>query len=214
MNIKSDLREIKNAFDTDAQILQSAFRFEIFLKRYAKQLIVFAVVLLFLLVSWIIYTQLTHARLEKANTAYTALLSLPSEIDAHENAKELLQTLKDNNHLLYEFYLFTYANTKKDVLEELSKSKNEFISTIANYQLAQSELSDLFSTQDSQAQNFDVVFGRLESLKAKDFREWAIMQQAALLIQEGQIQEAKDKIGFLDLDSIFSMLGQFLKHYK
>ena len=86
MSVKNDLTQIKNEFNKDGQILESAFRFEILLRRYRKSLIA----LLVLIVAGAVYmgvsSYLTQQRHTKANAAFREITKAQTP--------ELLETLK------------------------------------------------------------------------------------------------------------------------
>ncbi|MGI0406219.1 hypothetical protein ACRE1S_02010 [Helicobacter himalayensis] len=220
MSVKSDLSQFKNALDTDGQILESAFRFEIFARRHRKKLIALGVIVALAIVCGVTYGFVSESKIQKANVAYEALLALPNELDARASAKELLETLKQNNKALYEFYLFTHIKNDGAVLKELADSKNEFIATMSRYYLGQMELANALESKDSnpstESANKDLsaIFASLESLKNKDLKEWLLLQEAALLLEQGRVQEAKSKTAFIDMQSSLSVLANLIKHYK
>ncbi len=221
MSVKSDLSQFKNALDTDGQILESAFRFEIFARRHRKKLIALGVIVALGIVCGVVYSFVSESKIQKANIAYEALLALPNELDARTSAKELLETLKQNNKALYEFYLFTHIKNDDAVLKELADSKNEFIATMSRYYLGQMELANALeskdsnpSTEESANKDLSAIFASLESLKNKDLKEWLLLQEAALFLEQGRVQEAKSKTAFIDMQSSFSVLANLIKHYK
>ncbi|RDU51892.1 hypothetical protein CQA49_09020 [Helicobacter sp. MIT 00-7814] len=235
MSVKSDLSQFKSALDTDGQILESAFRFEIFARRHRKKLIALGVIVALGIVCGVAYSFISESKMQKANVAYEALLALPNELDARASAKELLETLKQNNKALYEFYLFTHIKNDGAVLRELADSKNEFIATMSRYDLGQMELANALALESKGAQdlkneasknedsnasaesaNKDIsaIFASLESLKNKDLKEWLLLQEAALLLEQGRVQEAKSKAAFIDTQSSLSTLANIIKHYK
>lgn len=243
MSVKSDLSQFKSALDTDGQILESAFRFEIFARRHRKKLIALGVIVALGIVCGVAYSFISESKMQKANVAYEALLALPNELDARASAKELLETLKQNNKALYEFYLFTHIKNDGAVLRELVDSKNEFIATMSRYDLGQMELANALALESKGAQdlknevsknedsknedsskagastesaNKDIsaIFASLESLKNKDLKEWLLLQEAALLLEQGRVQEAKSKAAFIDTQSSLSTLANIIKHYK
>lgn len=247
MSVKSDLSQLKSAFDTDGQILESAFRFEVFARRHRKKLIALGVIAVFGIVCGVMYSFISESKMQKANVAYEALLALPNELDARTSAKELLETLKQNNKALYEFYLFTHIKNDGEVLQELADSKNKFIATMSGYDLGQMKLANALAGESKNAQNMQnieaqntqeaqdsqkqdsskadmslesankdlsAIFASLESLKNKDLKEWLLLQEAALLLEQGRVQEAKSKAAFIDTQSSLSTLANLIKHYK
>lgn len=210
MSVKNDLTQIKNEFNKDGQILESAFRFEILLRRYRKSLIA----LLVLIVAGAVYmgvsSYLTQQRHTKANAAFREITKAQTP--------ELLETLKQNSPTLYDFYLYTH-NPSEETLQDLMKSKNELIAQIATYEHIQHRLDSLLvsSTESSapaNATNPSEVFASLPPLQDKTLQQWLLLQEAAILLQKGYKQEAREKLMLLDENSDFAHMGKALRHYQ
>lgn len=204
MSVKNDLVHIKDEFNKDGQILESAFRFEIFLRRYKKTLIT----LLVLIVAWAVYlgvdNYLTQQRHIQANEAYAELLS-------GEQTPELLEKLEKNSPILYDFYVYTH-NPNQEALKKLMDSDNELIAQIATYRDITHTLDSLL--EESNQDTINEVLANLPPLKDKTLQQWLILQEAAILLQKGYTQEAKDKLMLLDENSEFARIGKSLRHYK
>ena len=207
MSVKNDLTQIKNEFDKDGQILENAFRFEILLRRYKKSLIALLVLVMAGIVYMGVSSYLTQQRHTKANEAYREILKAQTP--------ELLETLKQNSPILYDFYLYTH-NPSEETLQSLMKSKNELIAQIATYEHIQHTLDSLLapSSKSSTDSNPSEVFATLPALQAKTLQQWLLLQQAAILLQKGYKQEAKDKLMLLDENSDFARIGKALRHYQ
>lgn len=204
MSVKNDLAHIKDEFNKDGQILENAFRFEIFLRRYKKTLIT----LLVLIIAWAVYlgvdSYLTQQRHIQANEAYTELLS-------GEQTPELLEKLEKNSPILYNFYVYTH-NPSQEALKKLMDSDNELIAHIATYRDITHTLDSLL--EESNQDTINEVLANLPPLKDKTLQQWLILQEAAILLQKGYTQEAKDKLMLLDENSEFARIGESLRHYK
>ncbi|WP_394909403.1 hypothetical protein [uncultured Helicobacter sp.] len=206
MSVKNDLTQIKNEFNKDGQILESAFRFEILLRRYRKSLIA----LLVLVIAGVVYIgvsgYLTQQRHTRANEAYKEILK--------GETPELLESLRQNSPTLYDFYLYTH-NPSEETLQNLMRSQNELIAQIATYQSIQHTLDSLLGGIESdKSQNIAEVFASLPPLKDKTLQQWLILQEATILLQKGHTQEAKDKLMLLDENSQFARIGNSLRHYQ
>lgn len=207
MSVKNDLTQIKNEFDKDGQILENAFRFEILLRRYKKSLIALLVLVMAGIVYMGVSSYLTQQRHTKANEAYREILKAQTP--------ELLETLKQNSPMLYDFYLYTH-NPSEETLQSLMKSKNELIAQIATYEHIQHTLDSLLApfSESSTDSNPSEVFATLPALQDKTLQQWLLLQQAAILLQKGYKQEAKDKLMLLDENSDFARIGKALRHYQ
>lgn len=206
MSVKNDLTQIKNEFNKDGQILENAFRFEILLRRYKKSLIALLVLVLVGIAYIGIDSYITQQRHTKANEAYREILKAPTP--------ELLETLKQNSPTLYDFYLYTH-NPSEETLQNLMHSQNELIAQIATYQHIQHILDSILSpTESSQSTNINEILATLPSLQDKTLQQWLLLQEAAILLQKGNVQEARDKLMLLDENSDFARIGKSLRHYQ
>lgn len=206
MSVKNDLTQIKNEFNKDGQILENAFRFEILLRRYKKSLIALLVLVLVGIAYIGIDSYITQQRHTKANEAYREILKAPTS--------ELLETLKQNSPTLYDFYLYTH-NPSEETLQNLMHSQNELIAQIATYQHIQHILDSILSpTESSQSTNINEILATLPSLQDKTLQQWLLLQEAAILLQKGNVQEARDKLMLLDENSDFARIGKSLRHYQ
>ena len=178
MSVKNDLTQIKNEFNKDGQILESAFRFEILLRRYRKSLIA----LLVLIVAGAVYmgvsSYLTQQRHTKANAAFREITKAQTP--------ELLETLKQNSPTLYDFYLYIDS-----LLGDFAES-----------------------SAPSSPANPSEVFASLPPLQDKTLQQWLLLQEAAILLQKGYKQEAREKLMLLDENSDFAHMGKALRHYQ
>ena len=91
-------------------------------------------------------------------------------------------------------------------------SDNELIAHIATYRDITHTLDSLL--EESNQDTINEVLANLPPLKDKTLQQWLILQEAAILLQKGYTQEAKDKLMLLDENSEFARIGESLRHYK
>jgi hypothetical protein len=127
----------------------------------------------------------------KREVANTALLALQK--DAKDTTA--LSTLKSNDPSLFELFSYQEAikNADSTVLKTLSASKNEIIADLATYHLA-------------------VLEGK--PVESKLNGDMAKVHNAALLIKEGKVAEAKDELDQISEESPVYNISKMIKHYS
>ena len=214
MNIKKDLEQIKDSFDRDGQILESAFRFEVLFKRYKKILFAFGAIVIVGIIAWLANTAITQSKHDKAAKAYYDLLNA----NENEDSENLLRIIKENNPVLHDLYVLSHNPSEEQFLA-LADSQNAFIAKIATYQNAQNAvakiLQELESNQEQDSSpKLDEALKSLDSIDDRHLKAFALLQESVLLLREGRIQEAKHKAQLIDENSPFAKFGELIKHYK
>ncbi|MGX3097970.1 hypothetical protein [Helicobacter sp. 23-1046] len=214
MSIKKDLEQIKDSFDRDGQILESAFRFEVLFKRYKKILFAFGVIVIVGIIAWLANTAITQSKHDKAAKAYYDLLNA----NENEDSENLLRIIKENNPVLHDLYVLSHNPSEEQFLA-LTDSQNAFIAKIATYQNAQNAVAKILQELESnQEQSFnpklDEALKSLDSIDDKHLKAFALLQESVLLLREGRTQEAKHKAQLIDENSPFAKFGELIKHYK
>ncbi len=215
MSIKKDLEQIKDSFDRDGQILESAFRFEVLFKRYKKIIFAFGAIIIVGIIVWLAHTAITQSKHDKAAKAYYNLLNA----NESEDSENLLRIIKENNPVLHDLYVLSHNPSEEQFLT-LADSQNAFIAKIATYQNVQNAVTKILQElensqeQSSQSQELDLALKSLDSIDDKHLKPFALLQESVLLLREGKIQEAKHKAQLIDENSPFAKFGELIKHYK
>ena len=187
MSIKDEIKEVKEEFTADEQMLMSAFKLEKFYKKHKIKIFSIIVVLLLAFSISQISKFIEESRLNSANEAYLTLLK-------DSKNSEALNILKEKNPILFELYSYNRAvkNGNLKELESLKKSKNSTIADISNYHLAVMKQIDASS---------------------KLYNDMAIVNNANLLIKQGKMVEARNQLALIDEKSPLYNISKIIKHY-
>ncbi len=185
MSIK--IKDVKEEFTADEQMLISAFKLEKFYKKHKIK--IFSIIALILLAFSInqISKYIKQNRLNSANEAYLTLLK-------DSKNSEALNSLKEKNPILFELYSYNQAVKNRNLkeLDNLKKSKNNIISDISNYHLAVIKQIDVSS---------------------KLYNDMAIVNNTNLLIKRGKMIEARNQLALIDEKSPLYNISKIIKHY-
>ena len=189
MALKENIEAVKKEIGTEEQFLEGIIKSERFFKRYKKYIIAASAVLV---VAGGIYTMINiinENKLESSNMAYNVLLKDSSNTVA-------INTLKESNERLYNFYRFQKAIETNDenILKELALyTKDPVISDLAKYQL-----------MDKEDKKHD----------SKLLKGFIALQDGYKLLKEDKINEAKIKFAQIDLNSPLKNIAKNLEHYQ
>jgi hypothetical protein len=180
--------DVKKELSGDEQMLASAFKAEKIYKKHKLKIFAIVGIVIAYFIGTAIMESIAQGKREKANSAYLVLEKNAKDSDA-------LNSLKTNNPALFE--LFSYQEAVKasntTALKSLSTSKNEIISDLSSYHLA-------------------VIEGKPSDSKFNG--DIAKVHNAALLIKEGKMTEAKEKLELISEDSPVNNISKMIKHYS
>lgn len=185
------LQGIKQEFEQDEKILESAFRLERLVKKYKYYLIALVV----LIVAWVgyrsVYGVMTENKAQKINALYTELTQNPDNT--------LLQDqLQAESKGLYDLYTLMRIDLAQEGaethLKELVDSPNPLVRELATYELA-----------SLKQENLSQVSGVMA--------DFAKIQQAYLYLSKNQIPEARKELESIGLDSALYGIASQMKHY-
>lgn len=185
------LQGIKQEFEQDEKILESAFRLERLVKKYKYYLIALVV----LIVAWVgyrsVYGVMTENKAQKISALYTELTQNPDNT--------LLQDqLQAESKGLYDLYTLMRIDLAQEGaethLKELVDSPNPLVRELATYELA-----------SLKQENLSQVSGVMA--------DFAKIQQAYLYLSKNQIPEARKELESIGLDSALYGIASQMKHY-
>lgn len=187
MSIQETLNEAKKELTSDEQMLASAFKVEKLYKKHKLKLFAIIAIALIYFGGTAIMDSIKEQKLIAANSAYLALSK-----DA--NNSTALTELKNNNPKLFELYTYQTAMENSDVktLKALSSSDNSIIADMATYHLA---------ILEGQPTNSELYSGP------------SAVNDAYILIKEGKLTQAKEKLDAIPEDSPVYSIAQMIKHY-
>ncbi len=197
MSIKEDLKAVKEELNTEEQFLEGLIRAERFYKKYKKPIITVAVIAVIAFVSFSIKTYIDESNLKAANEAYLKLIKNPNDTDA-------AKILKDKNINLYYAYRLQVASKKNDtdIFKEVKdNAKDKYLSDLASYQLA------------SLSKKSDKLNGYIDNSKAGLLKNFALLEDAYLLLKEKKKEQAKIKLSSIEVDSPLKNIAKNLEHY-
>jgi hypothetical protein len=187
LNISDTINEAKKELSSDEQMLASAFKLEKFYKKHKIKIYSILTIATIYVVGTAIMNNIAEQKLVTANSAYLTL-----EKDAKNQTA--LNELKTNNPALFDLYNYQEAikNSDKEALKELSINANSIIADLSSYHLS-------------------VLEGK--PAKSELYNEFALVNNASLLIKEGKIEEAKDELTLIGEDSPVFNISKMIKHY-
>ncbi len=191
MSLKENVDAIKEELSAEEQFLESVIKAEGFWKKYKKIIITLAVVLVVGLLAKAVMGYIHESNIEASNSAYNALLK-----DSNDAAA--LATLKGKNPKLYEMYLFKTSMDSKDVAT-LEKTKESITDPI---------LKNLIAYQ------IGSISKKVVPSEAGIAKEFALLEEGYLLLQENKIKEAAAKFAQIPSDSTLQAIVKNLKHYS
>jgi len=189
LGIKENIKAVKEEISTEEQFLEGIIKTERFFKAKKRYIVGVLAVVVLGVIGYSANEFLEQNRLQSSNAAYGVLLK-----DAQNT--QALETLKAKNEKLYEMFMLQRALEKsdKEVLKNLTQSKQAVVSDIAAYQLAQMEQG---ASPSSELLNGLVL-----------------LQEGYDLLKENKIAEAKVKFAQIDLNSPLKQIAQNLEHYQ
>jgi len=176
-------------------ITEKLFFIERFYHKNKKKLIFSAVVLVVGGISYITDNVIKDYQSDIANKAY---YNYSKGIAVEDN----LKVIEDLNPKLFSLIQFSKAmkSSDKERLAEFSKNESQIISDLAEYQLI--------------SLNRDIE--KLNAYSYKDraiFRDLAIISEAYTLIEQGEVEDAQNRLGFIADDSSLKEVAKYLNHF-
>lgn len=195
MSLKENIDMVKEELSQEEKMFESAVKTERFVKKYKMPLIGAIVAIVVVIVGNTLYQANINNKMVSSNAAYMTLLNSPSDAAASK-------TLQENNAPLYDAWRFQVALKASDekVLQELSSSKNKTVSDLASYELA--AMKKDAAALNRYSQNSDAIL-----------KDMALLDEAVLLMQEGKVKEAQERLRKIDEKSTVKQTAMMLQHY-
>lgn len=208
MSVKSNLNNIKGEFQQDGKMLEGAFRVEILLRRYRRLIALIICVILGFFVWYGVSSYMEGKRVQEATKAYAKLLE-----DSRD--EEALKVLKQVSPELHDLYLYVNAHGDMSKLEKLVLSKNEFVRTLAIYELASSKASSALEDKELQ-KNLTSYVADLEKVGEGPLKNLALLQEAYLYFLDSKPMEAHQKLMLIpsQVSSVLQSSVNMFKHYQ
>ncbi len=210
MSIENNLNEVKDKLTKDQNLLVSAFKLESFYKKY-KFFIFFIIALVVLFAVYKGFVMYQEHRIKELSSNILNKLYDINIIDEDKIAVE--KELLDVNPILYDFYQYNKLQAlstlqlKSDenmlLLQQLSKSSDPFISSLASYQYA------------TLTENMEMLES-LNSSVSPIFQDRAKIQVAYTYMRDNNIKKAHeilDSIKSSQNNQSLYRIASLLKHY-
>ena len=195
MSLKNDINMVREELNSEEKFFEKAVITEKFVKKYKNLMIGSLVVVVAVVTANIAYDINKKSNMDAAN-------NLLLELQADANNTQALQELKKVSPSLYDVWLFSKAIVDQDLatLKELKSSKTLLIGDLSEYEVAQNS-KDL---------------GSLESYGSKQnaiYKELAQIQAAVILMNEGKVDLAHQKLATIGEQSSLNKVAKALLHY-
>ena len=195
MSLKDNIEMVKEELNSEEKFFESAVKVERFVKKYKNAIIGGVSAVVVLVIANVFYESDKRATEEAANSAYTLLLNNGNDTTAEAELKKL-------NPDLYDIWKLSGAVAGKDqaALETLTTSKATAVADIASYELA--ALSEDAAKLDSYSYRPNGIY-----------KELAAVESALLMLQSGDTEGARSKLGMVSPESPLFQVAQMLMHY-
>ena len=195
MSLKNDIEMVKEELNSEEKFFEKAVVTERFVKKY-KNLMIGAVVAVVIGVG--VNMTMEASKASDIASANEQLLFLQKD----NTNKSALAELQKRSPALFELYNYSQAIVNNDVkaLSSLQSSKAPLLSDLASYEVA------------SRAKNSN----DLENYTSKQggiYKELAQLQLAVMLIDEGKVKQAQEKLSTIEEGSPLFKVARALRHY-
>ena len=186
---------VKDELNSEEKFFEKAVITEKFVKKYKKLLISAVVIVVVIVVADIVYT------INKQNTIDSANQAL-FELQKNPNNKATLARLNSLSPKLHDIWIYSQAVINKDMvtLKALKSSKDKLIDDLASYEVAQNS-KDL------------KLLDNYENRQNAIYEDLAQLQSALILMRDGKIDDAHQKLGLISIQSPLSKVAKALMHY-
>ncbi len=195
MSFRNDIDMVKEELNSEEKFFEKAVITERFVKKYRNAIIGSFVAVVVVAAANIAYDVNKQNKIDSANQALTELSKDANNSDALAKLKSLSPNLQDA-------WLYSKAVADKDLaaLEKIKDSKAMLVGDLASYEIAQ-------NTKD--AAKLDAYALEQNAV----YKDLAHVQSAVLLITEGKIEAAHQKLSLIGEQSPLNNIAKALLHY-
>ena len=195
LSLKENVEYIKEELSAEEKFFEKAVITEKFVKKYKKSLIAGLSAIVILALANVIYTQMEKNRIDEANAQLSKL-----QLDANNQAAQ--KKLKQLSPNLYEIWSYANAIATNNFakMDEIKNKNLPILKDLATYESAQNK-------QD---------INQLQSYASKSnaiYRDLAIVQTAIIYMNQNKIEEAKEQLAQININSPLNEIVKVLNHY-
>ncbi len=195
VSIKDQVEFAKEELTQDEKLLSGLIKAERFYKKNKTAIMSLLVILVVGAVGYAAMEYVNDRKLEAANAALLKLDKNPDDSSA-------MKTLEENDPELAALFMLKRASEKGEIktLESLSKSEDPVISDLASYHLG------VWQKDLQKIKSYRMKSGAL-------LRDFALFDEAYLLMKEGRKKEAKERLDLIGEKSPLKPVANMLAHY-
>jgi len=195
LSLKNDLDMVKEELSSEEKFFEKAVVTEKFVKKYKKLLIGSVIAIVVVVVGDVAYEANKQHTITLANETLATLMKNP-------NDKAQVDVLGTLSPALHDVWLYSQAIANNDVkeLEKLKSSKALVVGDLASYESAQ---------RSANVAQLDTYTTKQNGI----YKDLAQVQLAVILMNDGKIDEAHEKLKMVGINSPLAKLSQALMHY-
>ena len=195
MSLKENLDMVKDELNSEEKFFEKAVVTERFVKKYKKPLIGVVVAIVLVVAGNLAYQANEENRIVSANETLAKLQKNPNDTVA-------LAKLESLSPSLHDVWLYSQAIANENVaeLEKLKNSKALIINDTSDYEAA--ELKNNITALDAYSEKQNAIY-----------KELAVVMSAVLLMNDGKIADAHQKLSMITEGSALSPVAKALMHY-
>lgn len=195
MSIKNDIEMVKEELTSEEKFFEKSVITERFVKKYKNVIIGSVVVIVAIVTMNMVYDMNNESRIVSANEKLSELNVNPLDGGALAQLKVLSSDLHD-------LFIYSKAVADKDIktLEALKSSKAVLIDDLATYESLQN------TKNVSQLNNYALKQNSI-------YKDLANVESAIMLINEGRVEEAHEKLLLISDASSLDKVAKALLHY-
>jgi len=195
LSLKQDIEMVKEELNSEEKFFEKAVITEKFVKKYKTAMIASVVAIVLIVGANFAYEMNQKNTKDAANATLLELEKNPQNTTA-------LARLETLSPAMHDVWLYAQAIVNKDLetLKKLESSNTTLISDLATYESA-TESKDLKTLEDYALQQ-DAIY-----------KDLATLQSAVVLMDEGKIEQAHEKLSQISIDSSLAAVSKALMHY-
>ena len=195
VSLKENISMVKEELSAEEQFFEQAVKTERFVKKYKGPLLGAVVAVVLAVAGTMAYDAYAASKRTAANEAYLTLQKDPANAQAQA-------TLKSDAPLLYEAWQMAAAVKAGDVkaLRQLASSASPDIADVSAYEAA---------AHEKDAAALDAYAYRQNAF----YKDLALIDEAVLLLREGKVEAAHQKLRSVESGSPVAPLAEALAHY-